>query len=133
MTRVIDGDTVFANGVSETFSERIRLIGVDTPELNSTTTMIPDCYALEAETFTDNLQSHLVWLTFDRDCLDPYDRYLAYVWVGPGAQDLWQRQLLRRGFAVQLTIAPDDAFEDELAQDEYDAMTSSIGLWAACR
>jgi micrococcal nuclease len=131
VTRIIDGDTVFVNGVSEAFSDRVRMIGVDTPELNESPTP-PDCFALEARTFTEQLQSRLVWLTFDRTCLDPYDRHLAYVWIGGGPQDMWERQLLRRGFARELIIAPNDAYEEELDLDQYAAMLREAGLWGAC-
>lgn len=132
VTRVIDGDTVQVSGISASLNGRVRLIGVDTPEI-AHDGMPGDCYGAEAADFTGALEGHVVWLTFDRECTDRYDRLLAYVWVGPGPQDLWERQLLRRGFGWQTTFWPNDAHEDVLQQDELLAERDGAGLWSVCR
>ena len=79
---VIDGDTFVGQG--EDGEERIRIIGVDTPETSS-----GDCYAQEAKTFLlRQIFGKWVWLTFDRGCTDVFDRTLAYVHLGTNEQDL---------------------------------------------
>jgi micrococcal nuclease len=131
VTRVTDGDTVFVSGVSEALAEHVRLIGIDTPEI-AHDGMPADCYGPEADAFTGQLQSREVWLTFDAECRDPYDRLLAYVFVGPGPQDSWQRQLLRRGFAGTLRIPPNDTYYEQFAMDQAAAVRDAAGMWGAC-
>ncbi|MBO6940585.1 MAG: thermonuclease family protein [Deltaproteobacteria bacterium] len=132
VTRVVDGDTLLALGISTELDERVRLIGVDTPELGADG-LPADCYGDEARDFTDQLDGRAVWLTFDRDCTDRYGRLLAYVWVGPGPQDLWERQLLARGYGWQTTFTPNDAHEATLQSDEETARRAGTGLWSECR
>ena len=132
VTRVVDGDTLLALGISTDLDERVRLIGVDTPELASDG-LPAECYGNEARDFTEQLDGRAVWLTFDRDCTDRFGRLLAYVWVGPGPQDLWERQLLARGYARQTTFAPNDAHEATLLSDEELARRAGTGLWSECR
>ncbi len=132
VTRDVDGDTVFVAGISETLSRSVRLIGVDTPEVGRDGAP-SECWADEASAFTTALVGRTVWLTFDRECTDRFDRLLAYAWIGEGPQDLWQRQLLRRGHATTLAIAPNTHYETTLAEDELVARTAGAGLWSACR
>lgn len=128
--RVSDGDTVeFAVDGGEV--ETVRFIGVDTPE-TYVDSGPPHCFGPEAKLFTEELAGHRAVLTFDRDCNDDYDRTLAYVWLGPLQNDLWQRQLVRRGFARQLTVAPNDAYADIIAADVATAQAEGVGLWSEC-
>lgn len=132
VTNVRDGDTLDVIGVSDpSFMGGVRLIGVDAPEIAHPPEPA-DCFGNEAQVFTQQLDERLVWLTFDGGCFDPYDRWLAYVHVGSGTGDLWQRQLLRRGFARTLTIPPNDAFAGSLGEDAVAAELASRGLWSAC-
>lgn len=132
ITHVRDGDTVDVEGVSDpSFSGGVRFIGVDSPEIEHPPEPA-DCFGNEAHIFTQQLDERLVWLTFDGDCFDPYSRWLAYVWVGGGAGDLWQRQLLRRGFARVLTIAPNVGNAPMFVDDEESALSADRGLWSAC-
>lgn len=125
---VSDGDTIHAVGEDIVFDDNIRLIGVDTPETSGTV----ECYGSEASTFTSQLEGHLVWLTYDADCRDDFNRGLAYVHVGNGAGDFWQRQLLRRGYATVFTFAPNDQFVPTFETDETMAASANVGLWSAC-
>jgi endonuclease YncB( thermonuclease family) len=132
VTNVRDGDTLDVLGVSDTsFMGGVRLIGVDAPEIEHPPTPA-DCFGNEARVFTQQLDERLVWLTFDGECMDPYDRWLAYAYVGAGTGDLWQRQLLQRGFARTLTIPPNDAFAASFATDAMAAEGTPRGLWSAC-
>jgi micrococcal nuclease len=80
VTRVIDGDTLDVT-VKRT-AMRIRLIGVDTPELNQ------KGYA-EAKVFLTQITpvGSLVYLESDVNDTDPYGRYLRYVWLTPDPTD----------------------------------------------
>lgn len=81
--KVIDGDTIeviFENPEVGRFNktERIRLIGIDTPELF---TDPPEPYAQEARNFTNKeLYGKTVFIEFDENLRDRYDRLLSFVW-----------------------------------------------------
>jgi endonuclease YncB( thermonuclease family) len=129
--RVVDGDT-FDVAIDGGETERIRLIGVDTPE-TFVTMGNPHCYGADAKLFTEELTGRRVALSFDRDCDDDNGRTLAYAWLGPRENDLWQRQLLRRGYARTLTVAPNDGMAAMFAADEAIARAELRGLWRECQ
>jgi endonuclease YncB( thermonuclease family) len=130
--RVVDGDTfdVMIDGESEV--ERIRLLGVDTPE-TYVEMGYPHCYGTDAKLFAELLTGRRVALSFDRGCDDGNMRLLAYAWLGPRENDSWQRQLLRRGYAHVLVIPPNDFLETTYIGDEGIAMAEMRGLWLECR
>ena len=126
-----DGDTFVVD--SSRGSETIRFIGVDTPETGYGSTD-EECYGAEASDFTKTSLpvGACVWLTFDRECIDPYDRTLAYLHTGTGEQDFFQRRLLHGGYASVLIYSPNDAFEDLFRDDESAAQAAGTGLWGEC-
>lgn len=129
--RVIDGDTIDVTAVDGSLDANVRMIGIDTPEVGRPG--VPeDCYGAEASAFTEQLLNHLVWLTFDNDCRDTFDRWLAYVHIGGGAGDFWQRQLLRRGYATVFTVAPNRTYRTVFEDDRAVAESANVGMWAAC-
>lgn len=77
VTEVIDGDT-FRARLAGGREEKVRLIGVDTPE--STTQVEP--YGKEAAAYTTRrLSGRTVYLELDVGERDKYGRLLAYVWL----------------------------------------------------
>lgn len=133
VTRDVDGDTVHVDGVSELTGDLdVRFIGVNAPEIAHGAGTVAECYGDEATTFTQQLEGHLVWLTFDRECFDVYGRTLAYVFYGSAPEQSWERQLLRRGFARTLSIAPNTSMRPTFDGDEAIAMSEGVGLWSAC-
>ena len=127
---VIDGDTVHVD--SSQGEESIRMIGVDAPEVGWDGAP-SDCYGLEAQVFSRNtLEDQEVWLTFDGTCTDLYDRSLAYIHLGSGDQDFFQRRLLRGGYAWDYPWSGTDTFEDTFAEDAFSAEASGEGLWGLC-
>ncbi len=133
VTYVTDGDTIHVEGVSETTGDvTIRMIGVDAPEIMHGAGTVADCYGDEAAAFSLQLDGHLLWLTFDAQCLDPYGRTLAYLTYGPAEHQSWERQLLRRGFARTLSIAPNTTNAILYAEDAQLAEGEGVGLWSAC-
>ena len=130
VTEVIDGDTLWARTAAG--SEKIRLIGLDTPELGWDGDA-SECYAEEAAAFTAQaLTGQWVWLTFDGTCEDIYGRTLAYVLLGAGDQDFFQRLLLRGGYAWDYPWTNTDTFADTFSSDEQHAQSLGEGLWSAC-
>lgn len=125
-----DGDTVTV--ASSQGEETVRFVGLDTPEVGYGGTQ-PECWGDEASAFTaDLLLGETIWLSFDRECVDPYDRTLAFLHLGLDDDDWVNRRLLRTGQATQLTIDPNVTFEALFAEDEAEARADGAGLWAAC-
>ncbi|MBQ4251999.1 MAG: thermonuclease family protein [Erysipelotrichaceae bacterium] len=81
VVRVVDGDTVTVSKNGENVN--IRLLGIDTPE--STNCLYNDCTD-EGEAASRYLQALLkkgqkLYLEYDEDQKDKYDRELAYLWL----------------------------------------------------
>jgi micrococcal nuclease len=79
VTKVSDGDTIHVTYQGR--DERVRLIGVDTPEV-SWYGGKGECFGQEAGLYTrSRLDGRTVRLEFDVDLRDRYDRLLAYVFI----------------------------------------------------
>ena len=77
--RVVDGDTIVLDG-----NERVRLIGVDTPETQDPRKPV-QYFGKEAYEFTKNLvEGKKVRLEYDQNKKDKYDRTLAYIFLEDG-------------------------------------------------
>lgn len=125
--RVVDGDTIEISLGDEV--EDVRYIGVDTPE--SVTPGEPvECFGKRASAYNQRLVAGRdVRLVFDRERRDQYGRLLAYVYAGP---TFVNAELVRRGFAQTLTIAPNTARAPLLDRLEHQAGRAGRGLWEAC-
>lgn len=127
--RVIDGDTIRA--MVDGVEERIRYIGVDTPELNSTSPATPEPYAQAATTANDRLlDDRRLVLETDVSERDRYGRLLRYVWVDEdGTWTLLGLALVAQGFAQVSTYPPDVKYVDSLLAAQSDARAAGRGLW----
>ena len=125
--RVVDGDTLEVSG-----GERIRLIGVDTPETKAPGRPV-GCFGREASRFTASLLTPgtPVRMVGDAEQRDRYGRLLAYVYRRSDGLFV-NAELLRRGFAQLLTIPPNVAHTDEFVALARQAREGSQGLWSAC-
>jgi endonuclease YncB( thermonuclease family) len=129
---ISDGDTVYVHPVDGSEGEKVRFIGVDTPEIAHEGPA--ECYGEEANAFTsEQLLGRLAWLTFDAECFDPYDRTLAYVIRGEGETGFFNRVLARQGYATALQIEPDVTYADEIEADVAAAEREHLGMWESCR
>ena len=123
---VVDGDTFVARLGGR--HERIRVIGVDTPE-----TVAPgrpvERYGKEASSFARHeLTEVTVRLSGDVEPRDRYDRLLAYVWLPDGT--FWNALLAAEGYAQLLTVPPNVAYVDLFRRLVAEARTAHRGLWA---
>lgn len=127
VTRVVDGDTVEARVDGRT--EDVRYIGVDTPESVKPDTPV-ECYALAASHFNEDLvEGETVRLDFDAERRDVYGRLLAYVHLG---NEFVNAELVRRGYATTLTIAPNTRYAGLFDRLEREASAAGRGLWGEC-
>ncbi|MCG0239167.1 MAG: thermonuclease family protein [Firmicutes bacterium] len=122
--RVVDGDTLEVQLDGQT--ERVRMIGVDTPEVHGQV----EPYGPEASAFTKKVLAPgtRVWLELDVETRDRYGRLLAYVWLADGR--LFNEVLLREGYAQLLTIPPNVKYVERLTAAEREAREAGRGLWA---
>jgi micrococcal nuclease len=128
--RAVDGDTLLVR-LDGGRRERVRLIGVDTPESVEPGTP-PQCWSHRAATYTARVTRHRqVTLRVGREPRDRYGRLLAYVSVGPRGLDL-QEALLRGGHARPLAIAPNVEHARAYARLAAEARRAHRGLWGAC-
>jgi endonuclease YncB( thermonuclease family) len=124
--RVSDGDTFVATVQGR--RERVRVIGVDTPE--SVDPNRPDePYGQEASDFAKHyLDGETVRLAGDAEPRDRYGRMLAYVWLEDGT--FWNALLVAEGYAQQLTIPPNVTYAGLFRQLAREARQHDRGLWA---
>jgi micrococcal nuclease len=128
--RVVDGDTIVVRAGGG--SERVRLIGIDTPETKKEGTPV-QCYGPEASAYTESLLPAGTRLHLERDVVarDDYGRLLAYVYrVDDGL--FVNMELVRRGFARPLTIKPNTAHASEFVDAARAAEAGNVGLWGRC-
>ncbi|MED5463717.1 MAG: thermonuclease family protein [Myxococcota bacterium] len=140
--RIIDGDTLEV--IHQGSVVRIRLKGIDTPELRpSEGDAAPEPYAEAAKTFTLQHVGPQVDLEFDSDCAgdtpeqsweqcrDVYGRLLAYVRTADG-RDLAPR-LLTRGLARVYRRPRGDSPEFDRRATylalENEAQSLAVGIW----
>jgi micrococcal nuclease len=127
--RVVDGDTILvATGGRQ---ERVRYIGVDTPETVKPHTAV-QCFGKRASAANHRLvDGRTVRLVADAEARDRYGRLLAYVYRAGDGQFV-NEALIRGGYATTLTIAPNVRFADRFAALARQARTAGRGLWSAC-
>jgi micrococcal nuclease len=133
--QVVDGDTFDLEIGGRT--ERVRLIGIDTPEIahaeGGSDDAVDECYGPEAR---DYLRSELpagteVRLSRDIVGRDDYGRLLAY--VHRRTDDVFVNEaLVAGGYARVMTIEPNDTFHATFVAAARSAHAADRGLWAAC-
>ncbi len=125
ITRVVDGDTVdLADG------RRVRLIGIDTPEVYGGV----ECYGPEASARAKELVAAAngvgrIQLDPSQGELDRYGRTLAYVWLGDVTLN---ETLVAEGFAEEYLYRTPYALRANFVLAEMRAQAAGLGLWGAC-
>jgi micrococcal nuclease len=129
VTRVVDGDTVAVR--IDGADERVRYIGVDTPETVKPGTPV-QCFGRTASAYNHRLvDGQPVRLRFDAERHDRYGRLLAYVYRARDGLFV-NAALVRGGYATTLTIPPNTAHATQFAALERRARERQRGLWRSC-
>ena len=129
LVRVVDGDTIRVSvGAVE---ERVRYIGIDTPELNTSSPATPDPYAEAAtEANAQLLAGGRLVLEKDVSERDQYGRLLRNVWLErDGAWTFVNLALVAEGYAQVSTYPPDVKYVDALLAAQRTAREGQRGLW----
>lgn len=131
---VHDGDTLRPSVsepnavVSDTGSTRVRLIGLDTPEISSDL----QCWGAEATARLDGLlpSGTTVWVAPDLEVLDRYGRHLLYVWTPDGR--FVNAELVAEGNGTVMIFAPNTEHEPLFRALEAEAVSAGRGVWGSC-
>ncbi len=135
VTRVVDGDTLrLENG------ERVRLIGIDTPEVHESAKLYRDArrtgqdaavirkLGKQASNFTRGLvEGKRVRLEFDVEKRDRYERLLAYVYLKDGT--FVNAEIVKQGYASPYTFPPNVRYADLFVKLNREARENRRGLW----
>jgi micrococcal nuclease len=134
--RVVDGDTIQLES-----GERLRLIGIDTPEMHESSKLYRDSRKTNQDAgtikklgrksfeFTKSLiEGKRVRLEFDLEKHDKYGRLLAYVYLKDGV--FVNAEIVKLGFASLMTIPPNVKYADLFKKLFQEARENNRGLWA---
>jgi endonuclease YncB( thermonuclease family) len=127
--RVVDGDTVDVR-FDDTRTERLRLIGIDTPEVVDPRKPV-QCFGREASAHAHELldgQSVAVELDPSQGQRDIYGRLLAYIWL-PDSRNFGE-VMIADGYAHEYTYDQPYAYRDEFRAAQDLAMANQAGLWS---
>lgn len=135
VSRVVDGDTLQLED-----GERVRLIGIDTPEMHESAKLDRDAgrsgqskkmimeMGRRAYEFSRKLvEGRRVRLEFDAQKRDIYKRLLAYVYLQDGR--FVNAEIVKAGYASLLTIPPNVKYADLFLKLYREARENKRGLW----
>lgn len=128
VTEVHDGDTIsikiksFAGIPLKT--ERVRLIGIDAPELKQ------EPWGRASKRYLKKLMSESDWIVsieFDVEQRDKYGRLLCYIWDKKG--QLINEKMLENGYALLYTVPPNVKYVERLTAAQKKAQLRNLGIW----
>jgi len=135
ITRAVDGDTLVLES-----GERVRLIGIDTPEMHESKKLYRDAQrsgqdvttiqklGRRAYEFTKDLvEGKRVSLEFDVEKYDRYKRLLAYVYLKDGT--FVNAKIVEEGYASLMTYPPNVKYADLFLKLYREARQNQRGLW----
>ena len=137
--RTVDGDTIIVED-SNGEHKRVRMIGIDTPESVAQEEERNNEYGVMASDYTKELLTNAgtLYLEYDVDADDQYDRILAYVWL-EDVDDTFNVEniknsmvnaiIVENGYGIAKKYEPTVAHDDILAELMAEAEENSIGLW----
>ena len=122
--RAVDGDTLALTG-----GERVRLLGIDAPELRGPEGE-PECWAVEASGMLARMVEEGGGKVRIQEGPEPRDRWgrtLAWVWDGRGR--LLNEEMLREGCARRYPGSEPGRYEARLEEAAARAQEGLRGLW----
>ena len=130
VVRTVDGDTVWVRLPSGI--EKVRYIGIDTPEVHHPTRGEEPGGRAATEINRGLVGDRAVRLEPDVQLRDRYGRLLAYVWVTrpDGAELMVNAELVRLGYAQVMTIPPNVRHAEMFRKLAAEAREQRRGLWA---
>jgi micrococcal nuclease len=125
VVRIVDGDTIHVRLTDRV--EKVRYIGVNTPELHHPTRGEEPGGREAREVNRGLVEGRRVRLEVDVQARDRHGRLLAYVWVG---EVMVNAELVRLGFAQVMTVPPNVRHQALFVKLQRDARAARRGLWS---
>ena len=137
--RTVDGDTIIVEDSSGEH-KRVRMIGIDTPESVAKEEERNNEYGVMSSDFTKKLltDAQTLYLEYDIDDDDQYDRILAYLWL-EDVSDTFDEEniensmvnaiIVENGYGIAKRYEPTVAHDDILQQLTEEARVNNVGLW----
>lgn len=138
LVRVVDGDTLVVK--LDGIETKVRLIGIDTPESVSPNKARNNKFGKRASKHTKKILRNKseVYLEYDTQKKDPYDRILAYVWLIDVestelsvniAKDMLNAKILSDGYAQAKVYKPNIKYSEIFRDLRHKAKKNNVGLW----
>ncbi len=139
LSYIKDGDTIVVKE-SDGNEMTVRLIGIDAPE-----SVAPEAYTEKTgkenseygEMASKHLEellkdSEILYLQYDKERVDKYDRTLAYVYTDNSGEfgGMVNGAMIKDGYATILIIEPNTRYEERFSFYENYARNEGLGLWA---
>jgi micrococcal nuclease len=133
---IYDGDTLACdinqNGRLDAPSDKIRMIGIDAPEMSYSRknhSGQDQPFAKAAKNFLVGYQHKTVYLRFDIKRSDRYERTLAYIYPSATSKVSLNETLLAQGLAKVLFLPPNTVQEGPFIATALSARRARRGLW----
>lgn len=127
ISKFVDGDTFWVLN-EKGQNEKIRLIGINTPEARRTGRTEVEYFGKEASDYVKRvLAGRRVRLEFDVQRYDRYKRTLAYVYLDDGT--FLNALLVKEGFARVATFPPNVKYAEYFLKLEREARARKKGMW----
>ena len=127
IAKFVDGDTFWVRNPNGK-DEKIRLIGVNTPEARNTGRTQVEYFGKEASAYVKELLTgKKVRIEFDVQRFDRYKRTLAYIFLEDGT--FLNAHLVKEGYATVATYPPNVKYADLFVKLEKEARAQGKGLW----
>ncbi len=121
--RVADGDTVTLEG-----GKRIRLLGINAPEIDHRN-RTGEPGGIQAKNWLQRkLQGHNVYLEYDQQKQDHYQRELAHLFLASGEHI--NLSMVEKGLAIVAIIPPNIRHADTMTRAQRQAERQQLGIWA---
>jgi micrococcal nuclease len=130
VVRVADGDTVIiGNPKKKNRRQKVRFIGVDTPE--SVRSLYQDImpFGKEASNYTKSRlkPGQYIFLVYDKAHRDEFGRILAYIYLLNG--EFFNATLVRKGYAFAEKYPPNVKFYNYFVKLQKQARFRQKGIW----
>lgn len=139
LVSVVDGDTIWVTD-EQGLAYKVRLIGIDTPESVHPNSDKNTEYGKLASDYTKELLRDVttLYLQYDVEKTDKYDRTLAYVWLSDDVntdsrKDIEDYMLnaiiVKNGYAINKEFAPNILYAKTFSDLRSEAESEEKGLW----
>lgn len=127
VSKVVDGDTIWVQREGQPV--KLRLIGIDTPEVHDPRKPV-QCFGREAAAAAESMlagQQVLLESDSSQASVDRYGRELVYVWVDGRLVNL---VMIQDGYAHEFTYEAPYRYQSAFRAAQQHAEQAGLGLWS---